>query len=81
MLHSRQINPYRTEFLLNLASKYDFIRGVVGWVDLSSEDIESNISKLIVHSKFRGVRHTHYDEKGEFMQDENKFYTLKDSLF
>ena len=41
-----------TRWLLELADANDFIAGVVGWVDLTSPDIE-----LSTHPKFKGVRH------------------------
>jgi len=41
-----------SHWLLNLADKYDFIAGVVGWVDLTNADFE-----LTAHPKFKGVRH------------------------
>jgi len=51
-----------TEFLLELADQHEFIRGVVGWVDLRSDKIHSQLSKYSAHSKFRGVRHVVQDE-------------------
>lgn len=51
-----------TEWLLMLASKYDFIKGVVGWVDLCSNDIEDQLKKYSGNSKFVGVRHVVHDE-------------------
>src|ERR671928_520590 len=41
-----------TRWLLELADANPFIAGVVGWVDLTSADIE-----LYSHPKFKGVRH------------------------
>src|SRR5215510_13166467 len=41
-----------SRWLLDLAESHDFIAGVVGWVDLTSPDIE-----LSAHPKFKGVRH------------------------
>ena len=32
-----------TDFLIDLASKNDFIKGIVGWVDLRAEDIEGTL--------------------------------------
>src|SRR5512146_1351107 len=39
-----------TEFLLDLAGKYQFIRAVVGWVDLQSPEISD---RLRYFSKFQ----------------------------
>jgi L-fuconolactonase len=51
-----------TQFLLELAAQNDFIRGVVGWVDLRSEKVNSQLSKYSSYSAFRGVRHVVQDE-------------------
>lgn len=51
-----------TEFLLRLAESHDFIKGVVGWVDLRSDNIEIQLKKFSVHPKFVGVRHVIHDE-------------------
>ena len=46
-----------TEYLLGLADEHDFIRGVVGWVDLRSPGVRYDIERLSEHPRFRGVRH------------------------
>ena len=46
-----------TQFLLDQADKYAFIRGVVGWVDLQDEAVEEQLSRWARHPKFVGVRH------------------------
>lgn len=46
-----------TQFLLNLADGHDFVKGVVGWVDLRASDIEERLAYFSQHPKFRGVRH------------------------
>lgn len=43
--------------LLDLAHRYDFIRGVVGWVDLCARDAEAQLESLAADPKFAGVRH------------------------
>lgn len=50
------------EFLLGLAEHYDLIRGVVGWVDLRSEQVEDQLSRFAAHPKAVGVRHVLHDE-------------------
>jgi len=45
-----------TEFLLELATRHDFIAGVVGWVDLARSDAAATIERLAQHPKFKGVR-------------------------
>lgn len=46
-----------TDYLLGLAEEHDFIRGVVGWVDLRSPGARGNLERLSHHPRFRGVRH------------------------
>ena len=46
-----------TEFLLKCASENKFIKGVVGWVDLCSENLESRLSYFSNNPLFKGVRH------------------------
>ena len=45
-----------TEFLLALASRHDFIGGVVGWVDLGRADAVQTLAAWVRHPKFKGVR-------------------------
>lgn len=46
-----------TEFLLNLANENDFIKGVVGWADLRSKDVDSVLEKYHSEKKIKGWRH------------------------
>ena len=46
-----------TDFLIDLASKYDFIKGIVGWVDLRSENIEKVLEKYSKQNIVKGFRH------------------------
>lgn len=45
-----------TEYMLSLADAHDFIRGVVGWVDLTAPDAVATIERLARHSAFKSVR-------------------------
>ncbi|WP_029033300.1 amidohydrolase family protein [Salinimicrobium terrae] len=56
-----------TENLLKMANKHDFIKGVVGWVDLSSPDVKERLKVFSKDPFLKGIRHTVWDEKGEFM--------------
>ena len=57
-----------TEWLLELADRRDFIKGVVGWVDLRSADVEAQLATYAQHRKLKGVRHVVHDEPDdEFM--------------
>ena len=46
-----------TNFLISLASEYDFIKGVVGWVDLQADDIEKKLAKYKASPVVKGFRH------------------------
>jgi L-fuconolactonase len=51
-----------TRWLLELAGNYEFIRGVVGWVDLRSPELGSQLETLGGNPKLVGVRHLVQDE-------------------
>src|SRR5690606_36743742 len=46
-----------THFLLDLADEFDFILGVVGWIDLRSEHLEKQLDALAHRDKLVGFRH------------------------
>ncbi|NAS12306.1 amidohydrolase family protein [Poritiphilus flavus] len=46
-----------TDFLLGLAKENEFIRGVVGWVDFRSGDVEEQLEKYNSEEKIKGYRH------------------------
>ena len=46
-----------SRWLLELANTNSFIAGVVGWVDLISPDVETQLDELCADPKFKGVRH------------------------
>ena len=47
---------------LQLADEYDFIAGVVGWIDLASAECEAQLEEFKAHPKFVGIRHIVQDE-------------------
>jgi L-fuconolactonase len=49
-------------FLLELADEHQFIKGVVGWVDLRSRKVDEQLTEFAKHPKFVGVRHVAQDE-------------------
>lgn len=57
-----QHNIKETHWVFELAEEHEFIAGVVGWVDLASEECESQLEQLIENPKFVGVRHITQDE-------------------
>ena len=62
-----------TEWLLSLADQYKFLRGVVGWVPLTSPSVEADIEKFASRKKLKAVRHVIQDEKDDR-------YILRDDL-
>lgn len=46
-----------TDFLLDLAENNDMIKGVVGWADLQSENVQETLEKYASHKKLKGWRH------------------------
>lgn len=59
-VQARQSYP-ETSWLLRLAEENRFIAGVVGWVDLCSENVEDE-TRAIAQNKLVGVRHVVQDE-------------------
>jgi L-fuconolactonase len=60
-----------TRWLLDIAGKNEFVKGVVGWIDLRSEDCENQLKEFVINRKFAGVRHVLQDEPDDrFMLSE-----------
>ncbi len=55
-----------TNWLLKLAAEHDFIKGVVGWVDLRSPDIHETLLGYSNQDKLVGVRHVLHDEPDDY---------------
>ena len=51
-----------SQWLIDLATRHPFIRGVVGWVDLRSDHVADDLATLVPHEAFLGVRHVVQDE-------------------
>jgi L-fuconolactonase len=51
-----------TRWLLKLADQHAFIRAVVGWVDLRSTNLRTQLESFTGHLKLAGVRHVIHDE-------------------
>ena len=51
-----------TRWLLDLAERTPFIKGVVGWFDLQSEKIGEQLDQYAAHPKLVGARHVIHDE-------------------
>ena len=56
-----------TNFLINLAAKNDFIKGVVGWVDLRGVTIEERLNHFSSNNIIKGFRHVVQGEADDFM--------------
>lgn len=55
-------DPEETQFLLDLAEKFPFILGVVGWVDLESDQLSDTLHAYQPFTKLKGFRHLLQDE-------------------
>ena len=51
------------DFLLENAARYDFVRGVVGWVDFWNPNIEERLAYYKKFPKMKGFRHVLQGEK------------------
>ena len=61
-----------TRWLLDLAERHDFVRGVVGWVDLRSTGLRAQLEQFAGDEKLVGVRHIVQGEPDDnFMLREN----------
>ncbi|MEP7278738.1 MAG: amidohydrolase family protein [Bacteroidota bacterium] len=56
-----------TDFLLNCSTKHDFIRGVVGWVDLRAHNAAERLEYYSQFSQIKGFRHILQGEEPAFM--------------
>lgn len=57
----------QNEFMMEVAAQNSFVKGVVGWTDLSAENVEERLSHYSQHNIIKGFRHTDYDAFGEFL--------------
>jgi L-fuconolactonase len=56
------------DFLLGLANQHDFIKGIVGWIDLRAENLSERLEYYQQFPKIKGFRHVIHDEpKLDFM--------------
>ncbi len=46
-----------TDFLIQLGEEFDFIKGIVGWVDLRAANIDEVLSAYSQNDKVKGFRH------------------------
>ncbi len=50
-------SEFETNFLLQLAGDNDWIKGVVGWVDLRAHDLDERLAHFSAEKKLKGFRH------------------------
>lgn len=73
-----QHNVAENRWVLELADQNEFICGVVGWVDLASDDCENQLLEFKDHPRFVGVRHVTHDEPDDnFIIRDNVIRGLK----
>ena len=61
-----------TSFLVELAEVYKMIKGVVGWVDLESDNIIDYLEKFSNHKVIKGFRHiVEAEPSGDFLTRDN----------
>lgn len=48
--------PKETDYLLDLAASHDFIKGVVGWLDLCAPEIDEELERVSDQPKLKGLR-------------------------
>jgi L-fuconolactonase len=56
-----------TTFLLDFAHKNDFVKGVVGWVDLLADNVEERLAHFAPDKDLKGIRHIVQSEPDDFM--------------
>ncbi|MFA5058418.1 MAG: amidohydrolase family protein [Opitutaceae bacterium] len=54
--------PQETDYLLGLAARHPFIKGVVGWLDLTRPDIERDLARYSANPRLRGLRLLIHDQ-------------------
>jgi Predicted metal-dependent hydrolase of the TIM-barrel fold len=54
-----------TRWLLELAERFSFILGVVGWVDLRAPDVRAQLKSLARNPRLVGIRHIVQSERDE----------------
>jgi L-fuconolactonase len=60
-----------TEFLLQQANANEFVKGVVGWVDLRASDLYDRLEKYSLFEKLKGFRHVAQGQPEGFLLQRN----------
>ena len=64
---------FENDYLLNFANNNDFIKGVVGWVDLQHESLEELLAMYASIHKMKGFRHVLQGEQNRAVMLEPAF--------
>lgn len=56
-----------TQFLIRMAETYDFVKGVVGWVDLQADTLRDRLTTLAQYPQLKGYRHVAQGEPVDFL--------------
>ena len=65
-----------TTFLLQLAEDNDFIKGVVGWLDLCNDNIDERLNHFSKFKKLKGLRHVVQAEPDGFMLQKEFLHSI-----
>ncbi|GAA5100996.1 amidohydrolase family protein [Chryseobacterium ginsengisoli] len=60
-----------TNFLVNLAKENPFIKGIIGWIDLTSERLEESLQNYQSEKLIKGFRHIAEGEETGFLLQRN----------
>lgn len=66
-----------TSFLLNLAKENPFIKGIVGWIDFTSNKLEESLQQYQSEKLIKGFRHIAEGEEMGFLLQENVLNGIK----
>lgn len=72
LVQSEQAEAHNN-FLLELAAQNDFIKGIVGWVDLKAPDIKDRLAHYRQFDKIKGFRHVLQSETDRAMMLQPEF--------
>lgn len=71
-------NESETQFLLEFAKRNEKVAGVIGWLDLKSDQLEHQLKKYMKDANLKGLRHVIHDEPDvDFMLDDAFVHGLK----
>lgn len=61
------------DFQLNHAENHDFIKGIVGWVELKGKNIEERLEYYSQFKKLKGFRHVLQDDVSKYLMRQTDF--------